>query len=92
MLSEHFVESGLVGNVELVIDGAFAGNQLNAIENFVGRVIEVVDNHDFVVGLEEGESGEGANVAGATKREISRLCQYNSGTIAASSEEPMAGS
>jgi len=45
---------------------ALAGDELNAVENFVRGIVEIVDNDDFIASLKEGDTGEGANVAAAT--------------------------
>lgn len=56
----------LVGDVELFVLGSLATDELDAVEDFVGGVVEIVDDDHFVVVFEEGESSERANVAGAT--------------------------
>lgn len=66
VLLEDLVESGLVSDVELVEVGAAAADELDTVESDLGRVVERVDNDNVVTVLEEGEGGEGANVAGAT--------------------------
>lgn len=66
MLLKHFIQSLLIGDIARVELGSLAANELDAVEDFVGGVVEVVDDDDLVVGLEEGEGGEGADVAGAT--------------------------
>lgn len=68
VLREDFVKLLLVGNVALVVFGALAGDELDAVEDFVGGVVEVVDDYDLVVCFEEGECGEGANVARAAAK------------------------
>lgn len=65
MLLEHLVERGLILDVELVELGLLAADELNAVEDFLGRVVEVVDDDDLVASLQEGERCERANVAGA---------------------------
>jgi hypothetical protein len=63
---EDLVELRFVGNVAGVVFGSLAADELDAVEDFGGGVVEVVDDDDFVVCFEEGEGGEGADVAGAT--------------------------
>lgn len=65
---EDLIEGGLVGDIELGELGLFAADQLNALQGLGGRVVEVVSHHDFVASVEEGQGGEGANVAGSTVR------------------------
>jgi hypothetical protein len=66
MRGEDLIEFGLVGDVALRVLGALAGDQLNAVEDLVGGVVEVVDDDDLVVSLDESKGGERANVASAT--------------------------
>lgn len=69
VLLEHLVQLLLIGDIQRVVLGPLAANKLDAVEDLLGRVVEVVDDDDLVVGLEKGESGERANVAGATAKE-----------------------
>lgn len=70
VLGEDLVELRLVGDVAGVVLGPLAADELDAVEHFGGRVVEVVHNDNLVVRFEKGERGEGADVAGATgKRE-----------------------
>lgn len=68
VLLEDLVEGLLVGNVELVEVGAAAADELDAVEGNLGGVVEVVDDDDVVAVLEQGQRGEGTNVAGSTGR------------------------
>ena len=63
---EHLVEAIFLGDIELDEFGLLAGDQLNTLEGLGRRVVQVVSDDDLVTGLEEGESGERANVARAT--------------------------
>jgi len=63
MLLEHFIQPCLVGDVDLVEDGAFSAEELNAVDDFLGRIVQIVDYDDLVVCIKEGKDGEGANVA-----------------------------
>lgn len=54
MLIEHLVESFLVCNIEFIESGSLPADELNAVDYFLGGVIEAVDDDDLVVGLEEG--------------------------------------
>jgi len=69
VLLEHLVQGLLVGDIERIVLGSLAADQLDAVQDLVGRVVEVVDDDDLVVGLEESERGERADVAGATGEE-----------------------
>lgn len=68
VLLENLIESLLVGHIELVEGRTAAGQQLNAVEGNLGRVVEGVDNDNIVTVLKQGKRGEGANVASATAR------------------------
>jgi hypothetical protein len=71
---KDLVESSLVADVGLVELGSLAADELNAVDDFLGGVVETVDDDDLVVGFEEGQSGKGANVACATV-ELSTSCE-----------------
>lgn len=69
VLLEHLIQGLLIGDVERVVLGSLAADQLDAVQDLLGGVVEVVDDDDLVVGLEESERGERADVAGATGEE-----------------------
>ena len=71
ILLKDAVERSLVGDVKLDELGPLAADQLDAVDDLFGRVVQVVRDDDLVAGLEEGQGREGANVAGATARERS---------------------
>ena len=73
VLLEHLIQLLLIGDVQRVVLGPLAADELDAVEDLLGGVVEVVDDDDLVVGLEESERGERADVAGATgkKRGVS---------------------
>jgi hypothetical protein len=66
VLLEHLVERSLILDVKLVELWPLAADELNAVEDFFRRVVEVVDDNDLVTSLEKGEGCERANVASAT--------------------------
>ena len=70
VLLEDLVECSFVGDVRLVEGWSLAADELNAIDDFRRRVVEIVNDDDLVVSLKKSESCEGANVARAT---ISKL-------------------
>ena len=73
VLLEHLIQLLLIGDVQRVVLGPLAADELDAVEDLLRGVVEVVDDDDLVVGLEESERGERADVAGATgeKRGVS---------------------
>lgn len=73
---EDLVEASLVGDINLVEGRALLGDQLDAVQNDLGRVVETVDDDDLVAVLEEGHGGEGADVAGATARTKVSTCRW----------------
>lgn len=81
MLGKDGVERLFVGHVDLVKVGSAAAKALNAVDGNLGRVVEAVDDDDMVAMLEEGEGGEGANVAGATARKPSGASFEGKGRI-----------
>lgn len=71
VVGKDLLEGLLVGDVGIVEDGSLAGDGLDAVEDLLGRVVQVIDNDDLVVGLEQGEGCEAADVSGATVASIS---------------------
>jgi hypothetical protein len=67
VLLEYLVERGFICDVDLVEGRSLAANEFDAVHDFRGGVVEVVDDDDLVVCFEEGKSRERANVAGTTK-------------------------
>lgn len=66
VLLEDLVEGLLVRDVDLVELWSLAGDELNAVESHLGRVVEVIDNHHLVAILKQGKRGERADVASTT--------------------------
>ena len=71
VLVKDSVESLLVGQVNLVESGAASAELLDTVEDIFERVVEAVDDDNIVAVFEEGQGGEGANVAGATVMMVS---------------------
>jgi hypothetical protein len=67
---EDLLDLLLVCNVKLEELGLLARDQLDASDDLVGRVVQVVRDHDLVVSFEEGQRGERSNVAGSTTEAI----------------------
>ena len=63
MLVKHLVKCLFVRDIEIVKQRPLSAYQLNAIEHFFRRVVEVVGDDNLVVGFEEGEGGKGAYIA-----------------------------
>lgn len=66
VLGKDLIEALLVGHIDLVEDRSAATQKLNAVEGHLGGVVQAVDDDDIVAVLEQGQGGEGANVARAT--------------------------
>jgi len=66
MRLENLVQSGLVGNVDVVDLWLLAADELNAVCDLFERVVKVVHDDDVVASLNEGEGCERANVTGTT--------------------------
>ena len=71
MLRKDGVEGGEVRDVDLVEGWGREGGgrwveQVDAVEGLDGGVVEGVDYDDWEAGFEEGEDGEGADVACAS--------------------------
>jgi hypothetical protein len=74
VLGEHFVEASFVCDVAVVEGGSLAADELDAVDDFLRRVVEVVNDDDLVVCLKKCESCKGANVARTTAMSQSLLC------------------
>ncbi len=75
MRIEDFVDGSLIPHVDIMKLRAFSADQFNAIERFLGRVVEIVEDYDVVVGLEQGKGSKGTNVAGPTVNEELVKCK-----------------
>jgi len=73
MLVEDGIQLLLIRDVALGVLRLLPTDQLDPVEDLGVGVVGVVDDDDLVVGLEQGEGGERANVAGATTTMVSRL-------------------
>jgi hypothetical protein len=71
VVGENLVEGLFIGYVNIVEVGSLAADGLDAVDDLLGRVVEIVDNDDLVVGLEQGEGGKSTNVSSATVASIS---------------------
>ena len=65
---EDRVKILLLANVHLEEIWSLAADELDTIERFLRRVVQIVRNHHFVASIEQGESSKGANVAGSPAR------------------------
>lgn len=63
VLFEHGIESSLVGDIEVHKLRPLTADELDAVEDFGGGVVQIVRNHCFVACFEEREDREGADVA-----------------------------
>ncbi len=66
MLLEDFLESRLIGNVDLVENWTLSAEQFYAIQADFRGVVQAVNDDDLEAILEQSESGERSNVSGAT--------------------------
>ena len=67
MFGEYIVESFLIPDIEIDAIWSLTADELYAVNDLFGRVIEIVCDDYFVACFEEGKGGEGANVAGASE-------------------------
>lgn len=91
VLGEDLVQGGLVGDVDLVEERTLARDQLDAVDDLLGRVVQVVDDDDLVVGLKQSKGGERANVAGATVNRVSTPWFARRGAAAADAQRGGSG-
>jgi hypothetical protein len=79
VLLEHLVQLLLIGDVQFVVLRLLAADELDTVQNLFRRVVKVVDDDNLVISLEKGESGERANVAGATMKRL--MSELNNGFV-----------
>jgi hypothetical protein len=73
MRGEDLVQFVLICDVDLVEYWSLAAEKLDAVQGDFGRVVKGIDNDYFVAMLQEGETREGANVAGASAIDVSSV-------------------
>jgi hypothetical protein len=54
VLLEDFVQRSLICDIDLVEGRPLAADELDAVYDFLGGVVEVVDDDDLVIGFEKG--------------------------------------
>lgn len=79
VLLKHLIQLLLIGDIQRVVLGPLATDELNAVQDLIGGVVEVIDDDDLVVGLEQGERSERADVAGTTMED--RMSALNNGFV-----------
>jgi hypothetical protein len=70
MFLEHGIQRLLVRDIDIVEDGLAATDELDAVQDLLRRVVEVVDDNDVVARDEKLQAGEGADVARSSSRKI----------------------
>ena len=75
VLLKHLLESSFVCDVCLVELRPLPADELNAVDDFFRRIVEVIHNYDLVIGLEEGQCREGANVARSSRSYLALASQ-----------------
>lgn len=63
MCLEDMVESLFIRDIDLEEFGLLSADELYAIGNFLGRVLQIVCNDHLVVCFEQGKGSKGSNVA-----------------------------
>lgn len=58
MLIEYFVQGCFICDVELVESRTLSADEFYAVDDLLGRIVQVVYNNDLIVGLKQSESGE----------------------------------
>jgi len=72
---KHLIQLLLIRDVALYVLGLLAADQLYPVDDFGRGVVQVVNDDDLVVGFEQGEGSEGADVACAAAT-VSDLGQH----------------
>ena len=52
MFVEDGIKGSLIGDVNIVIGGSNASNQLNAVDTFLRRIVAIVNDYHTVAGLD----------------------------------------
>lgn len=68
MLLKDSIQGAINRDIDIVERRLLPAQELNSIENFLGRVVQVVGDDDFVASFQQSKSGERADVAGASVR------------------------
>lgn len=68
MLLKNSVQGAINRNIDIIKRGFLPAEELNSIENFLGRVVQVVSDDDFVASFQKSQSGERADVARSSVR------------------------
>jgi hypothetical protein len=53
VLIEHLVQRNFIGDVKFIEFRPLPADEFDAVDDFLGRVVEVVNNDDLVIGLEK---------------------------------------
>lgn len=77
VLVKDGIETLFVANVDVVECRATARELLDAVDDVLKGVVQVIDNHDIVAAVEKGESGERTNVAGSAGRWLACPHRFN---------------
>lgn len=78
VLLEDIVKGLFARDVDVVVFWLLAADQLYSVQSLWGRVVEVVDDDDFVTSFEESQGSEGADVASATEKlSVAIFLQYH---------------
>lgn len=48
ILLENFVKSAVIGNIDIVETRPLAADELDTVDGFLGRIVKIVSNDDFV--------------------------------------------
>lgn len=51
MLLENFVQGAINSDIDIIKWGLFSAQELNAIEDLFGGVIQIVSDYDFIAGF-----------------------------------------
>ncbi len=63
MLGEDLVEAGFIGDINAIEIRSLAANQFDSVDRLLRRVVETINNDNFVAGFEECKGGKRTNVS-----------------------------
>jgi hypothetical protein len=71
MFREYFIKSCLIGNIEIIEIRFLSTDEFDTIENFGGRIVQVVRNDNLIACFKQGQCCERTNISGSTTKLIS---------------------
>ena len=68
MRVKDFVEGRFIRDIDVVESRSNSGNELDAVDDLVRGVSEIINDDYLIVGFEKRDNGERANITGPTEQ------------------------